>query len=164
VGDLDHRKTVDQMKPIIAVIGGSTCTEQESAIAEQTGRLLAQRGAVVLCGGLGGVMEAVARGVKANGGTTVGILPGADPATANAYIDIPLATGLGEMRNALIVRAAHAVIAIGGGWGTLSEIALARRTGTPVVGLHDAFGADLDIPRMQTAEEAVAWAFSHAVR
>lgn len=98
------------MKPIIAVIGGSTSTEQESALAEQTGRLLAQRGAIVLCGGLGGVMEAVAKGVQANGGTTVGIL------------------------------------------------------GTPVVGLHDAFGADLDIPRMQTAEEAVAWAFSHAVR
>jgi uncharacterized protein (TIGR00725 family) len=152
------------MKPIIAVIGGGTCSAEEAAVAEQTGRLLAQRGAIVLCGGLGGVMEAVAKGVQANGGTTVGILPGADPATANAYIDIPLATGMGEMRNALIVRAAHAVIAIGGGWGTLAEIALARRTGTPVVGLHDAFGADLDIPRMQTAEEAVAWAFSHAVR
>ena len=146
------------MKSIIAVIGGSTATPTEMELAEQTGRLLAQRGAIVLCGGLGGVMEAVARGVNANGGTTVGILPGVDPAAANAYIDIPLATGMGEMRNALIVRAAHAVIAIGGGWGTLSEIALAQRIGTPVVGLHDAFPRDLEIPRLETPEAAVAWA------
>lgn len=146
------------MKSIIAVIGGSTCTPAEMDLAEQTGRLLAQRGAIVLCGGLGGVMEAVARGVKANGGTTVGILPGTDRGAANAYIDIPLATGMGEMRNALIVRAAHAVIAIGGGWGTLSEIALAQRIGTPVAGLHDAFPRELELPRVQTPEEAVTWA------
>jgi len=87
------------MKAIIAVIGGSTCTTAEAAVAEETGRLLAQHGAVLVCGGLGGVMEAVAKGAHANGGTTVGILPGADPAAANAFIDIPLATGLGEMRN-----------------------------------------------------------------
>src|SRR5438552_16182800 len=103
------------MKPIIAVIGGSTCTTEQTAIAEETGRLLAQRGALVVCGGLGGVMEAVARGAKANGGTTVGILPGADPAAANAYIDIPLAAGLGEMRNLLSVRAAHPLIERSGG-------------------------------------------------
>ena len=150
------------MKPIIAVIGGSTCSEQEAALAEETGRLLAQGGAILLCGGLGGVMEAVARGMKTNGGTTVGILPGNDPAAANRYIDVPLATGMGEMRNALIVRAAHAVIAIGGGWGTLSEIALAQRIGTPVAGLHDAFPRDLDIPRMGSAEAAVTWALSGA--
>lgn len=150
------------MKPIIAVIGGSTCTDQEATLAEETGRLLARRGAIVLCGGLGGVMEAVARGVKTNGGTTVGILPGNDPAAANRYIDVPLATGMGEMRNALIVRAAHAVIAIGGGWGTLSEVALAQRIGTPVAGLHDAFPRDLDIPRMESAEAAVTWALSGA--
>src|SRR2546422_7596974 len=145
------------MKPIIAVIGGSTCTTEQTAIAEETGRLLAQRGAIVVCGGLGGVMEAAARGAKANGGTTVGILPGADPAAANAYIDIPLATGLGEMRNFLIVRTAHALIAIGGGVGTLSEIALAQRIGKPVVGLHDSFGNTLDIPRVESATEAVRW-------
>jgi uncharacterized protein (TIGR00725 family) len=150
------------VKPIIAVIGGSTCTSVEADLAERTGRLLATRGAIVLCGGLGGVMAAVARGVQANGGTTVGILPGADPAAANPYIDIPLATGMGEMRNALIVRAAHAIIAIGGGWGTLSEIALARRVGTPITGLHDAFARELDIPRVDTPEDAVTWALSQA--
>jgi uncharacterized protein (TIGR00725 family) len=150
------------MKPIIAVIGGSTCTAEEAALAEETGRLLAQRGAVLVCGGLGGVMEAVARGAQENGGTTVGILPGADPAAANAYIDIPLATGLGEMRNFLIVRTAHALIAIGGGVGTLSEIALAQRIGKPVVGLHDSFRNTLDIPRVESAAEAVWWALHRA--
>ena len=150
------------MKPIIAVIGGGTCSAEEAAVAEQTGRLLAERGAIIVCGGLGGVMEAVARGAKANGGTTVGILPGADPAAANPYIDVPLATGLGEMRNFLIVRSAHALIAIGGGVGTLSEIALARRIGKPVVGLHDSFRNAVDIPRVQKAVEAVQWALERA--
>lgn len=150
------------MNAIIAVIGGGTCTKEAAAIAEQTGRLLAEQGAIVLCGGLGGVMEAVAKGAKANGGTTVGILPGADPAAANAYIDIPLATGLGEMRNFMIVRAAQALIAIGGGAGTLSELALAQRLGRPVVGLHDSFRNAVDIPRVDTAEAAVAWALERA--
>lgn len=149
------------MKPIIAVIGGSTATAAETALAEDTGRLLAGQGAVLVCGGLGGVMEAAARGAKANGGTTVGILPGADPALANAYIDVPLATGLGEMRNFLIVRSAHALIAIGGGVGTLSEIALAQRIGKPVVGLHDSFRNALDIPRVERAADAVRWALAH---
>jgi len=150
------------MKPIIAVIGGSTCTTVEAAVAEETGRLLAQRGAILVCGGLGGVMEAAARGAQTNGGTTVGILPGDDPAAANAHIAIPLATGLGEMRNFLIVRTAHALIAIGGGVGTLSEIALAQRIGKPVVGLHDSFRNTLDIPRVESAAEAVWWALQRA--
>ena len=150
------------MKPIIAVIGGGTCTAEETAVAVETGRLLAQHGAVLVCGGLGGVMEASAKGAKANGGTTVGILPGADPRAANAHIDVPLATGLGEMRNFLIVRTAHALIAIGGGVGTLSEIALAQRIGKPVVGLHDSFRNALDIPRVESAAEAVRWAVERA--
>src|SRR2546425_10577325 len=145
------------MKLIIAVIGGGTCTTEETALAEETGRLLAQHGAVLVCGGLGGVMEAAAKGAKANAGTTVGILPGPDAAAANAYIDVPLATGLGEMRNFLIVRTAHALIAIGGGVGTLSEIALAQRIGKPVVGLHDSFRDALAIPRVASAAEAVRW-------
>ena len=152
------------MKPIIAVIGGGSCTAEEAALAEETGRLLAGEGAVVVCGGLGGVMEAVAKGAQANGGTTVGILPGADPAAANAYIDVPLATGLGEMRNFLIVRSAHALIAIGGGVGTLSEIALAQRIGKPVVGLHDSFRNAVDIPRVHVAAAAVTWALQRAAR
>lgn len=150
------------MKPIIAVIGGSTCTPEETTLAEETGQLLAQRGAILVCGGLGGVMEAAARGAKANGGVTVGILPEGDPRAANAYIDVPLATGLGEMRNFLIVRTAQALIAIGGGVGTLSEIALAQRIGKPVVGLHDSFRNAVDIPRVQMAAEAVTWAVQRA--
>lgn len=150
------------MKAIVAVIGGGTCSTEETVLAEQTGRLLAERGAIVVCGGLGGVMEAVAKGAQANGGTTVGILPGTDAAAANPYVDIPLATGLGEMRNFLIVRAAHALIAIGGGIGTLSELAIAQRIGKPVVGLHDSFRNAIDIPRVDSAAEAVSWALERA--
>ncbi|MGH7645651.1 MAG: TIGR00725 family protein [Gemmatimonadales bacterium] len=151
------------MRPIVAVIGGSTCTADEAAWAVEVGRRLAEQGAILLCGGLGGVMEAAARGSKAvAGGLAIGVLPGSDPADANRFIDVPLATGMGEMRNALIVRAARAVIAIGGGWGTLSEIALARRIGTPVVGLHDAFAESVEIPRVATPEQAVRWALEQA--
>jgi len=152
------------VKPLVAVVGGSTCTPDEAAAAAAVGRLLAEAGAVILCGGLGGVMEAVARGAQETpGGITVGLLPGSDPAEANPAIDVPLATGMGEMRNALIVRAARAVIAIGGGVGTLSEIALAKRIGTPVVGLHDNFAGVIEIPRVQTPAEAVHWALSRGI-
>ncbi len=147
---------------LIAVIGGHRCSATEAELAEAVGRGLAQAGAAVLCGGLGGVMEAAARGARAAGGLTIGILPGDDPAAANRYVDIPLATGMGEMRNALIVRAAGAVIAIGGGWGTLSEIALARRIGRPVIGLADAFAPGVEIPRVGTAAEAVGQALALA--
>jgi len=150
------------MRPIIAVIGGSTCSGEETVLAVETGRLLAERGAVLVCGGLSGVMEGAARGAQTNGGVTVGILPGADPAAANRYIDVPLATGLGEMRNFLIVRTAHALIAIGGGVGTLSEIALAQRIGKPVVGLQDSFRNAVDIPRVESAADAVRWALERA--
>ncbi|HVH69408.1 MAG TPA: TIGR00725 family protein [Gemmatimonadales bacterium] len=148
--------------PLVAVVGGSTCTPEEAELAEAVGRLVAEHGGVLLCGGLGGVMAAAARGAKRAGGVTVGILPGSDPHEANPDIDVPLATGLGEMRNALIVRAAGAVIAIGGGWGTLSEIALARRTNTPVVGLHDSFTAAVEIHRETRPEDAVRWALEQA--
>jgi uncharacterized protein (TIGR00725 family) len=150
--------------PLVAVVGGSTCTPQEAEYAAAVGRLVAERGAVLVCGGLGGVMEAAARGAKQGGGLTIGILPGSDAADANPNIDIAIPTGMGEMRNALIVRAAGAVIAIGGGWGTLSEIALARRTNTPVVGLHDAFTHGVEIPRAKSPTEAVSWALEHAGR
>jgi len=104
-------------------------------VAEAVGRMLAERGAVVVCGGLGGTMEAACRGAKDGGGTTLGILPGFDRADANPYVDVAVATGLGEARNALVARAADALIAVGGEWGTLSEIALALRAGKRVVGL-----------------------------
>lgn len=152
------------MKPLVAVVGGSECTAEEAALAEAVGRGLAGAGAVVVCGGLSGVMEAAARGVRAAGGLCIGLLPGADPRAANRYIDVALATGMGEMRNALIVRAARAVIAIGGGPGTLSEVALALRIGTPVVGLHDRFAAGLAaLPRVAEPAAAVAWALERAV-
>jgi uncharacterized protein (TIGR00725 family) len=121
---------------IIAVIGGGICSREEALAAEAIGRELAQRGAAVVCGGLGGVMEAVCRGAKAAGGTTVGILPGVSRHDANRYVDIPVVTGLGEARNIIVVRTGQAVIAVGGEYGTLSEIAYALKLGIPVVGLR----------------------------
>ena len=150
------------MRRLIAVVGASVCSPEEADRAETVGRLLAAHQAVLLCGGYGGVMEAAARGAQQAGGLTVGILAGRDRAEANAYIDVALATGMGEMRNALLVRAAEAVIAIGGGWGTLSEIALAQRMGTPVVGLHDTFPAVAELARVTTPAHAVTWALEHA--
>jgi uncharacterized protein (TIGR00725 family) len=111
-------------------------TEAEERVAEDIGRLLAQAGAVLVCGGMTGVMEAACKGAREEGGATVGLLPGEDRAQANAYVSVALPTGLGEMRNALIVRAADAVIAVAGEYGTLSEIALALKTGVPVVGVE----------------------------
>jgi hypothetical protein len=119
----------------VAVVGGGEAGADALQAAEDVGRHLAQRGAVVVCGGLGGVMEAACRGAKAEGGTTVGILPGGDRHQANAYVDVAVATGMGEARNALVVRAVDVLIAVDGEFGTLSEIALALRTGTPVVGI-----------------------------
>lgn len=124
-----------QKRPLIGVIGGATATPEEAAIAEAVGRYLAERGAVLICGGRGGVMEAACRGAKSAGGLTIGILPGPAREEANPYVDIPIVTGLGEARNVIIVRTAHAVIAIGGSYGTLSEIAYALLFGTPVVAL-----------------------------
>jgi uncharacterized protein (TIGR00725 family) len=103
--------------------------------AEEVGRLLAEAGAVIVCGGLGGSMEAAARGAVAAGGTVLGILPGLDRSAANPYLTLSIPTGMGEMRNTLIVRSADALIAIAGEFGTLSELAFALKTGVPVVGL-----------------------------
>ena len=115
--------------------GSGEASAADLEAAERVGRALAARGAVVVCGGRGGVMEAACRGAREGGGTTVGILPGLDRADANPYVDVAVPTGLGEARNALVVRAADALIAVGGAWGTLSEIALARHAGKRVVGL-----------------------------
>ncbi|HEX3840699.1 MAG TPA: TIGR00725 family protein [Acidimicrobiales bacterium] len=118
----------------IAVIGGSDPSAPVLAAAEAIGAGLASAGATVVCGGLGGVMAAACRGARSAGGTTVGILPGRDPSAANPWVDVVIATGLGEARNALVVASAAAVIAVDGEYGTLSEIALALRAATPVVG------------------------------
>lgn len=119
----------------LAVIGSAACSEEVAALAEAVGREIARAGAVLVCGGRGGVMEAACRGAKAERGTTVGILPGLDRREANPYVDIPIVTGLGEARNAVVVRTADAVVAVSGGFGTLSEIGLALKMGRPVVGL-----------------------------
>lgn len=122
--------------PYIAVCGpGDDPGAGVLAAAEEVGALLAEAGAVVVTGGLGGVMEAACRGARSRNGVTVGLLPGADRDQANGWVKIALPTGLGELRNGLIVHCADALVAVGGGYGTLSEVALALRTGTPVVGL-----------------------------
>jgi uncharacterized protein (TIGR00725 family) len=122
------------MKPgYISVVGGGDCSAAERALAEEVGRLVAQAGATLVCGGLGGVMEAAARGAKKAGGVTIGILPGHDRAVANPYLDHIVTTGIGHARNLAVVSSGDAVIAIGGGYGTLSEIALAAKIGRPVV-------------------------------
>jgi len=120
----------------IAVVGGGgTVTDEQGARAEAVGRAIAEAGAVLVCGGLGGVMEAACRGAHGASGLTVGILPGRQRSDANPYVIVAIPTGLGEARNALVVRAADAVVAVGGEYGTLSEIALALQAGIPVVGL-----------------------------
>ena len=119
----------------VAVIGPSHATPEVAAAAFQVGVLIARAGANLVCGGGGGAMEAACRGARSASGTTVGILPGPTRADANPFVDIAIPTGMGEARNALVVRAADAVIAVGGGVGTLSEIGLALKMGRPVIGL-----------------------------
>lgn len=152
---------------IIAVIGAAECNEQVAALAREVGQELARRAAVLICGGRGGVMEAACEGAKAEGGTTVGILPGDDRGEANPFVDLPIVTGLGEARNALVVRSADAVIALAGGYGTLSEIGLAFKMGKPVVGLDTwklAQGGQPveDIIEARTPRQAAAWAVALA--
>ena len=120
----------------VAVIGAGQCDEATAHLAEEVGDELARRGVTLVCGGLGGVMEAACRGARRAGGRTIGILPGNDPAAANPYVEIAIPTGFGEARNLIVVRTGQAVIAIAGEYGTLSEIAHALKMGKPVVGLH----------------------------
>lgn len=155
--------------PIIAVIGGARPTPEEAATAEAVGRALAQAGATLICGGLGGVMEAACRGAKSAGGLTVGILPGTDPGEANPYVDIPIVTGMRCARNIIIARTAQAVIAIGGSYGTLSELAYALNFGKPVVGLGTWEMSRADHPpapivRAETPQKAVERALAQAQR
>jgi uncharacterized protein (TIGR00725 family) len=140
----------------IAVIGGSRAGRQAIENAFEVGRLIARSGAVVVCGGLGGVMEAACRGAREEGGLVVAILPGGSPADANPWVDVPIATGLGYTRNALVVMNADAVIAVDGEYGTLSEIAYGKIHGRKVVGLGtwDVKG----IVAATTPEEAVRMA------
>lgn len=150
-------------KPLvrITVIGAGHASPKELALAEALGRALGRAGAVVVTGGLGGVMEAASRGCLEAGGLTVGFLPGSDPSAANPWVSIPLATGMGEARNALVVRAGEAVVAVGGGWGTLSEIGLAKKMGREVTLLGDP-PCDLPLHRSRTGEAAAEWALRRA--
>lgn len=120
----------------ISVIGSSKATPEAIRLAEEVGRELGKRGVTVVTGGLTGVMEAACKGAKEAGGTTIGILPGNDPAEANPYVDIAICTGIGYARNVIVVRSGRAVIAIAGAFGTLSEIAHALGDNIPVIGLN----------------------------
>jgi uncharacterized protein (TIGR00725 family) len=144
----------------IAVVGSGQCPDDVRAVALEVGRLVAEAGAILVCGGLGGVMDAAAEGAKSAGGTTVGILPDHIRMGASRFLDVSIPSGMGEMRNALVVRTADAIIAIHGEFGTLSEIALAMKTGKPVIGLStwEFSKPDTDsdaLDRARTPKEAV---------
>lgn len=131
---VDPRGSLSPERPLyVAVIGGGQCDAAEYSLAETVGRLVGRRGAVLVCGGLAGIMEAAVRGAKEAGGVTIGILPGHDRMPANPYLDYTITTGVGHARNLAVVSSGDAVIAIGGGFGTLSEIGLAAKVGRPVV-------------------------------
>jgi uncharacterized protein (TIGR00725 family) len=155
--------------PYVAICGPDPASDDLIDAAERIGRGLAEHGAVVVCGGHGGVMEAAARGAASAGGVVVGILPGSDRSEGNEHLTVAIPTGLGELRNGLIVRAADVVVAVGGAFGTLSEIALALKTHVPVVGFstwklvpHDGT-TDFDpIVRVESPADAVAEAMRAA--
>jgi uncharacterized protein (TIGR00725 family) len=152
-------------EPYVAVVGPSAGTPAELALGDAVGRGLAEAGAVLVCGGMGGVMEAAAGGAMNAGGKTVGILPTASRLEGNPYLTVAVATGMGEARNAIVVRTADVVIAIHGEFGTLSEIALALKMGRPVVGLGTwelmKAGETVEsIVRAKNAEDAVAKALA----
>jgi uncharacterized protein (TIGR00725 family) len=123
-------------KKFISIIGGFPCSAEEASMAEAVGRELARRSAILICGGEGGVMESACKGAQAEGGITIGVLPGNSRKTANPYVTVPIVTGIGAARNIIVVKSAQAVIAIGGGYGTLSEISFALKNGIPVIGLN----------------------------
>jgi hypothetical protein len=138
----------------IGVLGASTCGPDIEELACRVGREIARAGAVLVCGGLGGVMEAAARGAREAGGLAVGILPGASARDANPYIDLAIVTDMGHARNVILVRSSDAVIAVSGGYGTLSEIAIARKIGIPCIGLRT-WDVDPGMVRADGPEEAV---------
>ncbi|MFP3871042.1 MAG: TIGR00725 family protein [Syntrophobacteria bacterium] len=144
--------------PIIGVIGAGECNRGLFELAVELGQEIARRGSLLVCGGLGGVMEAAAKGAAMEGGLTVGILPGPSTLAANAYITIPVATDMGQARNVIIVHTADALVAVSGGAGTLSEIGHALKTGKPVVGLHTIPNLE-GVHYVHTPSEAIHHAF-----
>jgi hypothetical protein len=143
---------------IISVIGAGTCNNEIYSIAEEIGKLIAQKGAILVTGGLGGVMEAASKGAIEAGGTTVGILPGFSKEDANKYVSIPITTGLSHARNIVIARSADAVIAVSGEYGTLSEIAVALKLGKPVIGIKTWENIE-GLIEAESSQEAVNKAF-----
>ncbi|HVC15118.1 MAG TPA: TIGR00725 family protein [Acidimicrobiales bacterium] len=155
----------------VAVVGPGSCSAEEDRLAAEVGRRLAEAGATVVTGGLGGVMAAACRGARSAGGVTLGLLPGETRAGANPWVSVPVPTGLGEGRNVLVVRAADALLAVGGEYGTLSEIALALKLGRPVIGLATwelrrpgAVRPDPGVRVARDPEEAVRAALAFASR
>lgn len=142
----------------IGVIGAGNCDENVAMLAQKVGQEIAKRGAVLICGGLGGVMEAAARGAKHEGGMTIGILPGSSREDANSYIDIVILSAMGHARNAIIAQSCDALIAIDGEYGTLSEIALSLKMGKTVVVLESKWKIEGTIVA-KDAKEAVDMAF-----
>lgn len=130
---------IETRTPFIGVVGTGTCPPELEELAAEVGREVARKGAILVCGGLGGVMNAAARGSKELGGLTLGILPGPDVSEASEFVDIPIATNMGQARNSIIVHTADVLIAVGGGYGTLSEIALALKIGKGVIALQCQF-------------------------
>jgi len=154
---------------LVAVCGESDPQTSLANLAFELGRGIAERDAVLICGGLTGVMEHAARGARSAGGLTIGLLPGEDPTEANEYIDIAIASGLGHARNAILARTADGVVALGGGLGTLSEIALALRNGRPTVGIQTwRFDRDRrtepDLPTAANPHDALEWLFARMGR
>ncbi|TMB68092.1 MAG: TIGR00725 family protein [Chloroflexi bacterium] len=154
---------------MVAVCGESDPQTSLANLAFELGRGIAERDAVLICGGLTGVMEHAARGARSAGGLTIGLLPGEDPSEANEYIDVAIASGLGHARNAILARTADGVVALGGGLGTLSEIALALRNGRPTVGIQTwRFDRDRrtepDLPTAANPHDALEWLFARMGR
>lgn len=146
----------------IAVSGSGVCEPADSAAAEAVGRAIALAGAVLITGGRTGVMEAACRGAQKAGGLSVGFLPGSEAEEANPWVTLPIPTGMGQGRNVLVARAADALIAVAGGWGTLSEVALARKLEVPVVLLRPTLGASLGLSVAESPDDAVALALGLA--
>lgn len=138
----------------IGIIGAGECSAEVYKTAEKIGKMVALRGDVLICGGLGGIMEAASKGAKSAGGTTIGILPGFNSEDANPFIDIPIVTGLSHARNFIIVRSSDVLISVAGGYGTLSEIAIALKLKKPVIGICS-WNIIKDIHHVQSPEEAI---------
>jgi hypothetical protein len=147
----------------IGVIGGSNCTEKTAKLAETVGMEIAKAGAILVCGGLGGVMEAACRGAKQAGGATIGILLNWSKKSANEFVDIPIVTGLGDMRNLMVVRNSDAVIALPGRYGTLSEIAFCLNSATPLISLSN-WNVSKKIIRARDAQQAVELAMKEITK